>query len=183
MRLIAVTGGGEQFAQRVAEALEAGAEVLVRELALPEGLPLERVILHARMPGAAEAATALHLSADMDVAEWRRRFSGPLTVSAHSAEEAQRKRDLGADAVFLSPIFAARHGREALGTAGLRGHIALGGVVPERLAECALAGAVGVAVLGGIWHSPDGITRAVGRYRTPHSALRAPPPFRGEDRG
>ena len=156
MRLIVITGGGESLIERVQLALDAGAEVLIREPAIPEGLPLDRLILHARMPGASQVAYALHLSADMDVAACRKRFAGPLSASAHSPEAAAQKRDLGADAVFLSPIFAARHGRPARGLVGIEGCIALGGVLPEHVATCAQAGAVGVAVLGGIWSLPLG---------------------------
>lgn len=167
MRLIVITGGGENVVERVRLALDAGAEVLIREQAIPEGLPVERVILHARMPGACEVASALHLSADMDVAMWRRRFSGPLSASAHSPEEAAQKRDLGVDAVLLSPIFSARHGRAARGLDGIEGCIALGGVLPEHVAACRASRALGIAVLSGIWGVPiSEIADAVRRYTT-----------------
>lgn len=155
MRLVVVTGGGADVAGRVRALVEAGAEVLVREPALPAGLPLPRVILHARMPGAAAVAHALHLGSDADVAAWRARFAGRLGVSAHSRADALAARAAGADLAFLSPIFAPRHGRPALGPDGLTGLFALGGVRPEHLAACRAAGAAGVAVLGGIWDAPD----------------------------
>ena len=164
MRLLVITGGGPEVGARVAEALAAGAEVLVREPAIPADIPLERVILHARMPGALERAWALHLASDMPVAQWRRRFHGRISCSAHGAEEAREKLDQGADDVLLSPIFAPRHGRPALGTAGLQGLFALGGVTTARLEACRAAGAVGVAVMGGVWSAPDGVGPAVGRY-------------------
>lgn len=165
MRLVVVTAGGEGIARRVHEAVDAGAEVLVRELSLPAGLPLDRVILHARIPGALGLATALHLSADMDVGQWRRQFSGLLSASAHSAEEAAAKRAAGADTIFLAPIFASRHGRPPLGVEGLAGHVALGGCEPRHVAACRAAGAAGIAVLGGVWYAPGGIAAAVQRYR------------------
>lgn len=165
MRIIAITSGGPGLAEKVHAALAAGAEVLVRESVLPEGIPFDRVVLHARMPGALDQAWALHLASDMDVAHWRRAFDGRLSASAHSVEEAHRKLDQGADDVILSPIFEARHGREAIGTSGLHGLIALGGVTPPRVPTCREAGAVGVAVLGGIWQARDGVTAAVARYR------------------
>lgn len=166
MRLVVITGGGESLLERVKLALGAGAEVLVREPALPEGLPLDRVILHARMPGAADVASALHLSSDMDVAAWRKRFAGPISVSAHTPEEAAQQRALGADSVFLSPIFSARHGRPARGVAGIAGCIALGGILPQHVAVCARSGAVGIAVLGGIWGVPiREMASTVGEYR------------------
>jgi len=61
------------------------------------------------------------------------------------------------DALLLSPIFEARKGRPALGTAALerarREHprpawFALGGVEPSNAAACLAAGAAGVAVIG-----------------------------------
>ncbi|MBM4391635.1 MAG: thiamine phosphate synthase [Deltaproteobacteria bacterium] len=165
MRIIAITAGGPGLEEKVHAALAAGAEVLVRETTLPVGIPYDRVVLHARMPGALDQAWALHLSSDMDVADWRRAFDGRLSASAHSVEEAHRKLALGADDVILSPIFEARHGREPIGTSGLHGLIALGGVAPPRLVTCRDAGAVGVAVLGGIWQARDGVTAAVARYR------------------
>ncbi len=76
MRVIVVTAGGDDLVPRVWRLCEAGAEVLVRESALPAGLPLDRVILHARMPGAGEVAAALHLPDGADVAAWRARFRG-----------------------------------------------------------------------------------------------------------
>lgn len=160
-----ITSGGPQLAEKVHAALAAGAEVLVRETALPPGIPLDRVVLHARMPGALERAWALHLSSDMDVSQWRRAFHGRLSASAHSVDEAHRKLNQGADDVILSPIFEARHGRDPIGTSGLAGLIALGGVTPPRVPTCREAGAVGVAVLGGIWQARDGVAAAVARYR------------------
>jgi len=154
-RTIAVTAGGPDLVARVQTLLDAGVEVLVREPTLPEGLPLDRVILHARMPGALAVARALHLPSSADVAAVRRTFSGPLGVSCHDPDEAAAARAAGATYTFLSPVFAPRHGRAARGVAGLAGNVALGGVTLERLAACREAGAAGVAVLGAIWEAPD----------------------------
>lgn len=154
-RVLAVTNGGPDLVPRVHALLDAGVEVLVREPTLPEGLPLGRVILHARMPGALAVAQALHLPSGADVAAVRRTFFGPLGVSCHDPEEAAAARAAGATYTFLSPIFAPRHGRPARGVAGLAGNVALGGVSLERLAACRAAGAAGVAVLGAIWEAPD----------------------------
>lgn len=175
MRLIAITPGwgigqgeGELSPEAVLAVLAEGAEVLVRERALPEGLPLSRLILHVRTPGAMAVATSLHASADVDIASIRRLFSGRLTSSAHTPEEAGRKRAGGAEAVFLSPIFAARHGRPARGVERLDGHIALGGVTPENAGTCYDAGAIGIAVMGGIFSAgvtPSAARERVVRYR------------------
>jgi thiamine monophosphate synthase len=159
-----VTAGGDDLVEKVWAALQAGAEVLVREPEIPKGIPLDRVILHARMPGALEVASALHLASDMDIAKARSQFLGPITVSAHDPAEAEKKRDLGADLCFLSPIFAARHGRPPRGTAGLEGHVALGGVGVAQVPACALARAAGIAALGAIWWAPEGVAAATGHF-------------------
>lgn len=70
----------------------------------------------------------------------------------------------GADALLLSPIFEARHGRTALGAPSLRlarariGALplyALGGVTPERASEAVATGAHGVAVIGAVLDGDD----------------------------
>lgn len=63
----------------------------------------------------------------------------------------------GADALVLSPIFEARHGRPPLGLDALRGPnvYALGGVSSENAAACLAAGAAGVAVVGAALGSDD----------------------------
>ncbi len=155
-----ITAGGENLAERVHALLDAGAEVLIREPTLPPGLPLDRVMLHARMPGAAQVAHALHLPGGADVAAWRARFRGPIGVSAHSEEEARAALEAGATTVFLSPVFAARHGRPALGPASLRGLLALGGVRPAHAPVLHAAGAAGAAVLSGVWEAPDPVASA-----------------------
>ncbi len=175
MRLIAITPGrgigidkGALSVACVLAALDVGAEVLVRETAIPLDLPLDRVILHARMPGSFSVGSAIHLSAEMDIASARRRFGGGITASAHSAKEAADKRDAGADAVFLSPIFAPRHGRIGLGTSALAGFIALGGVTPANMTECRDAGAVGVAAMDAIFGgepTPDTVRAAIQSLR------------------
>ena len=176
MRILVITDGGDDLVPKVHALCDAGASVLIREPALPPGLPLDRVILHARMAGAAAVAHALHLSAEMDVVSWRARFAGTLGVSAHSREDAMAALAGGADYAMLSPIFAARHGRAALGPTGLAGLWALGGVLPEHLGICRDRGAVGIAIQGGIWHAPEPIA-ALRSYRptTPPMGLDAEP--------
>ncbi len=176
MRILVITDGGLDLVQRVHQLWDAGASVLVREPTLPAGLPLDRVILHARMPGAADVAHALHLSAEMDVVSWRARFTGTLGVSAHSREAALAALGAGADYALLSPIFAARHGRDPLGPTGLAGLWALGGVLPEHVGICRERGAVGIAVQGAIWHAPAPVA-ALQRYlpTTPPIGLDAEP--------
>ncbi len=160
MRLVVITAGGPDLADRVNLLLATGAEVLVREPVLPEGLPLDRVMLSARIPGADRVASALHLPGGSSVRAWRARFAGPLGYSAHSLEEARGALAEGATTVFLSPLFAARHGRPALGSASLgpaslRGLLALGGVRPAHAPALHAAGAAGAAVQGGVWDAAD----------------------------
>jgi Thiamine monophosphate synthase len=170
-QLFALTMGGPALAARVRAALDAGARVLVRELSLPDTL-FPGVILHARMPGAEEEARrlglGLHLASDMDVAAVRRRFSGELGASTHSVDEARAARDAGADHVFLSPIWppSSKPGRPTLGIGVVGGVVALGGITPERAEACIAAGAVGVAVMGGIFGRVGEEGEATLTYRT-----------------
>ena len=84
--------------------------------------------------------------------------------SCHDAGEVARAQAEGCDYVFVSPVYETPskpgHG-PALGPAGL-GTLcrpglftyALGGVTPQRVAECLRAGAHGVAVMGPVLHDP-----------------------------
>ena len=160
--LIGITCGGTDLVSRVVAALDAGADVLVRELEISAGLPLDRVILHARMPGAEQVARALHLSSDMQVAEVRRRFRGRLGYSAHTREDADRAYAAGADYVFLSPVFG-KGDVAPIGLADVAGCVALGGVTPARMRACLDAGAIGVAAMRGIFGAED-VAAAVRDY-------------------
>ncbi|GBD31542.1 MAG: putative thiamine-phosphate synthase 2 [Gemmatimonadales bacterium] len=85
-----------------------------------------------------------------------------LGRSAHSAEDARAAFAQGADYVFLGPIFetASHPGRSPLGLEAIRGSlpgrvIAIGGITPERAAQCIRAGAYGVAVIRAVWEAED----------------------------
>jgi thiamine-phosphate pyrophosphorylase len=81
-----------------------------------------------------------------------------VSVSCHSATEAQRVRDTGADLILFSPVFEKRIGGEVV-VAGLglqaleqaciaAGDVpvlALGGMTAESAAACYEVGAVGIA--------------------------------------
>ncbi len=165
--LIGITDGARP--DRVHAAVAAGLPTLLLRadrvpLALI-GLPTQ-VILHARDPGALALATryglGLHLPATASLAEIRRAFAGPLGQSTHTPAEARAALAAGADWVFLSPIFPPTSKptdrRPPLGVEALRGIgnvVALGGITPDRVAACRAAGAVAVAVLGGIFEAPD----------------------------
>jgi thiamine-phosphate pyrophosphorylase len=88
-----------------------------------------------------------------------------IGVSAHAPEDAVRAAAAGADYVTLSPIYATAskpgYG-PALGAGGLaasRGTglpvVALGGIAPDRIAECREAGAAAVAIMGGLMRAAD----------------------------
>jgi thiamine-phosphate pyrophosphorylase len=102
-----------------------------------------------------------------------RRLLGPgalVGYSAHSASDARRAAEAGADFVFVSPLFRTpSHPGFASGGLDLLRRAcaavaalpappavyALGGVTPEEAAGCLEAGAHGVAVLSGLLDAPD----------------------------
>jgi thiamine-phosphate pyrophosphorylase len=108
----------------------------------------------------AVGADAVHLSVGAPIAEARTQL-GPnalIGVSAHGESDIAAARLAGADYVTLSPIYVTSSkpgygpalGPDALTRAARLGLpvLALGGVTPERAAECRRAGAAGVAVMG-----------------------------------
>lgn len=167
MSVYAITCGGPDLGARIRAVLGAGARVVVRELELREEFLISGVILHARMPGAEEEARrrglGLHLPGGADVAAVRRRFSGLLGYSAHTPGEGA-----GADYSFLSPIWppTSKPGRPALGPEVVRGHVALGGLTPERARVAMTHGAVGVASMGGIFGAPGEEAARVAAFRS-----------------
>ena len=101
------------------------------------------------------------------VAEARARLPGaPLSAAVHSADGAIAAAEAGADALLFSPVFptSSKPGQPPAGLDALAECcaavpgvpvFALGGVAPERVADCLAAGAHGVAVLSGILHTAD----------------------------
>ena len=94
--------------------------------------------------------------------------------SVHSLEAAQKRETEGADFVTYSPIYptASKPGYgPAVGVKCLVGVtevvkipvFALGGITPDRVAECLAAGAFGVAVMSGVM-SPTGAGQQAKRY-------------------
>lgn len=109
-------------------------------------------------------AQGLHLPADSLPTDAARRLMGNAWVgrSAHSSAEARAGAADGADYVMLGPIWAtASHpdrvplGLQVIVEAAPAKVIAIGGVTPERVAECRAAGAYGVAVLSAAWEAED----------------------------
>jgi thiamine-phosphate pyrophosphorylase len=104
-------------------------------------------------------ADAVHLGeGSVEVAD-ARRLVGDRFVSraCHRLDDLASR---GEDAVVLSPIAQARHGRPALGISALRALgdrllFALGGVGAANAAELVAAGADGVAVMGAVLDAAD----------------------------
>jgi thiamine-phosphate pyrophosphorylase len=121
-------------------------------------------VLIADDPGLAAGADGAHFPEARagELARWRaRRPHWFLTASAHSMDAAARAASLGADAVFLSPVFPTKShaGRAALGPMRFRLMLrqlnvpvyALGGIDADnirRLAGTKLAGIAAVGALG-----------------------------------
>lgn len=107
-------------------------------------------------------ADAVHLGdASLDASDVRRLLPGVWISRAwHRPHEPARD----VDALVLSPLFEARHGRPALGVEALRAAraqvgslplYALGGVTPERAAAALACGADGVAAIGAVLDTDD----------------------------
>jgi thiamine-phosphate pyrophosphorylase len=103
---------------------------------------------------------ALHLGeSSIETGQARRIFPGWISRASHRIENTD------ADAVLLSPIVEARHGRDALGIAALgrarecldaeRRLFALGGVSATTARACLDAGADGVAVMSAALDTDD----------------------------
>lgn len=110
------------------------------------------------------AADGVHLPARGVRVEQARRLLGPSALvgrSCHTAQEIQRADEEGVSFVTVGPIFESLS-KEGYGPAFELDELkavaeevelpiyALGGVLPENGASCLLAGAYGVAVVGGI---------------------------------
>lgn len=110
-------------------------------------------------------AHGVHLPADgLSVASARAALGTSVFVgrSTHSPDEARAAWDVGADYVFLGPIWetASHPGRPALGPAAIEAAqparvIAIGGITPDRVDDCLAAGAYGVAALSALWRAPE----------------------------
>lgn len=178
-RLLGITSGGD-LSRLLPALLTAGLPaVLLREAELSEALLSvlpdgPRIFVHAALPGAEALAVTrgwgLHLPGRMALGPVRARFSGPLSRSCHARAEADADVAAGADFVLLSPIWSPgskpEDRRPTLGLSVLAGGdrvLALGGISPERARAAVQAGAGGVAVLGGIFASPDPL-QALAQY-------------------
>lgn len=118
-------------------------------------------------------AAGVHLPAN---AKLKAQAKGNLYVgcSVHSLDAAQKREAEGADFVTYSPIYptTSKPGYgPAVGTASLTEVVegvklpvfALGGITPDRVAECLAAGAFGVAVMSGVMRA-TGAGKQARRY-------------------
>jgi thiamine-phosphate pyrophosphorylase len=120
-------------------------------------------------------------SQDVDARHKAEHDGGALVgVSTHSEADIRAAATAGADYVSLSPIFETASKPDygpALGLAAIERAtelglpvLALGGITPERAAQCIEAGAAGVAIMGEVMRAEDPAA-AVRRFR---AALKSP---------
>lgn len=134
-------------------------------------------------------APGIHLpSRGFGVGEIRAAFSSALLgVSCHDREDLEAAQGLGADYVFLSPMFDPSSKpclSPPLGVEGFRKMIAgisipvlaLAGVGPERIGEIAASGAAGAVALGSLFNFFDVESRAR-EYVDAFQKLDFQPPF------
>ena len=109
-------------------------------------------------------ATGLHLPAAGLSVDGARTIVGTtcwIGRSAHTAEEVIRAADEGADYAFLGPIWTtpSHPDTQPLGPGVLAVDtsipvIAIGGITPEKVQQCLVNGAYGVAVISALWSAP-----------------------------
>lgn len=134
------------------------------------------ISVNTQLDVAADLGVHLHLGRrGPSIDEARKRLGDDVLIgySAHDVIEVQSERLAAADYVFFSPVYPTNSKpdhpgagvptlREVCAAARPQPVVALGGITPERVAECREAGAYGVAVLSGIMEA-----------ETPHAAARA----------
>jgi thiamine-phosphate pyrophosphorylase len=124
--------------------------------------PVDGLLIVAGPPSRETDAMAMHLTAIQATPDPRPSMMGR---SCHNSAEVVRAANEGCDYIFVSPVYetASKPGYgPALGPVGLAAlsvHapmpvFALGGVLPEHVAECRKSGAYGVAVMGPVLRHP-----------------------------
>jgi thiamine-phosphate pyrophosphorylase len=176
-RLAGIPSGCDGLVRRLALAAEAGVDLLqIREPDLSGGEMLAlvrrviaavadteaRVVVNERLDVAlAAGAHGVHLRGDSIATALARRLAPAgflVGRSAHSADEAVRAADEGADYVVLGTVFesVSKPGRRAAGLALLEEAasrsaapvIGIGGMTVDRAVEVAATGAAGIAAIG-----------------------------------
>jgi thiamine-phosphate diphosphorylase len=148
-----------------ARTLSAAARALIAAVDIP-------VVVHGRADVAlATGAAGVHLGVDDIAVADVRRLCGPEFVIGRSAgTDEDLRRAEGADYVALGPAFDVDRRRpgsalgagelERLARAASVPVVAVGGISPSTAAEAIRAGASGVALISGIFGSPDPETAA-----------------------
>ena len=169
-RAIASSRGGATLIQlrlpdESARTLTAAAHALIAAVDIP-------VIVHTRTDVAlAAGAAGVHLSVeDVTVADVRRLCGSDFVIGRSAGSEEDLRRAEGADYVALGPAFDVdrRRSGSALGMSELerltraagRPVVAVGGISMATAPDAIRAGAAGVALISGIFGSPDPETAA-----------------------
>lgn len=133
------------------------------------------ISVNTQLDVAADLGVHLHLGRrGPSIDEARRRLGDDVLIgySAHDVVEVQSERVAAADYIFFSPVYptSSKPDHPGAGIPTLRDVcaaaqqpvMALGGITPERVAECREVGAYGVAVLSGIMEAaaPHATARA-----------------------
>jgi thiamine-phosphate pyrophosphorylase len=142
--------------------------LLYRLVTLGERYRAQVSVHHDYGAALATGAEGVHLARDGSVKEAREYLgkNALIGISVHDKDELQSAIAMSADYVTLSPIFPTASkpgygpdlGPYKLATLARGASIpvlALGGVAPENVGSCVAAGAVGVAVMGGVMRARD----------------------------
>lgn len=130
------------------------------------------VVVHVRTDVALSAGAAgVHLGVDdIAVADVRRLCGADFLIGRSAASDEDLRRTAGADYVALGPAFGVDRRRAGTGSGMSEFErltrsaelpvVAVGGISPATAAEAIRAGACGVALISGIFGSPDPETAA-----------------------
>lgn len=172
---LAGTGGLDAFQWREKDlAPDATYALLERLCTALRAASGTRILVNDRVDIASALSIGVHIPENGVPTHAARAILGEAAIigrSTHSLDAARRARDEGADYVTFGPVYRTAskiaygppRGIEDLRAvaASLTPFpvLALGGIIPERVAECRDAGAHGVAAIGGIWDHPDPVER------------------------
>lgn len=143
-----------------AHTIAAVARALVAVLDIP-------IVVHGRADAAlAAGAAGVHLGVrDFSIADARRIGGAKFLIGRSAASDADLQYATGADYVTIGPVFPANNHRpsvalgisefERLAGAMTIPAVAIGGITSETAREAVRAGASGVALISGIFGSPD----------------------------
>ena len=163
------------------EAFDAAARTAIPRLRAAE--ETVHISVNARLNTAVDHDTSLHVGRRGPSAAAARPQLGDdalIGYSAHEEVEAEGELASQVDYFFFSPVYPtpSKPDHPGMGIPALRTFcnaarptpvLALGGITPERVADCRAAGAYGVAVLSGIMEAPtpQAATRAYRRALAP----------------